>query len=311
MGHDHSHGVASLGARHRGRLWIVLGLATAVMLLEAVASWYTHSLALLSDAAHVAGDTLGIAMALAAITAVQRDAANRHLLRAPRKPRRTFGMYRLEVLAALANTLLLFGVAGFVAVQAIVRLQNPPEVESLPMLAVAIVGLIANIAALLLLRPGAAESINVRGAYFEVLGDALGSVGVIAAAVIIWFTGWYYVDSIIAVAVGLFILPRAARLGRDALRILLQHAPAGVSVAEVEDALGTLDGVKEVHDLHLWTLTSGMDVATVHLALRSDADPGSVLTDAQKTLATRFGISHTTVQIEPGSPGRECDRPAW
>lgn len=179
------------------------------------------------------------------------------------------------------------------------------------MLAVAVVGLAANVAALLLLRSGATESINVRGAYFEVLGDALGSLGVITAAAVIWLTGWYYVDSVIAVAVGLFILPRAARLGRDALRILLQHAPTRVSMTEVEDALETLDGVKEVHDLHLWTLTSGMDVATVHLALRPEAEPGAVLADAQQTLAQRFGIEHATVQIEPGGSDQACDRPAW
>lgn len=303
MGHDHAHGAAGLGARHRGRLWAALCLALAVMLVEAVASWYTGSLALLSDAAHVAGDSLGIAMALAAIAAAQRGAGT--------KPRRTFGLYRLEVLAALANTVLLFGIAGFVVFQAVDRLENPPEVASLPMLAVAVAGLGANIAALLLLRSGAAESINVRGAYFEVLGDAFGSLGVIAAAVVIWLTGWHYVDSVIAVAVGLFILPRAARLGRDALRILLQHAPVRVSMAEVEQSLETLDGVKEVHDLHLWTLTSGMDVATVHLALRSDADPGEVLADAQRTLVERFEIEHATVQIEPGSSGRTCDRPSW
>lgn len=303
MGHDHAHGAAGLGARHRGRLWAALCLALAVMLVEAVASWYTGSLALLSDAAHVAGDSLGIAMALAAIAAAQRGAGA--------KPRHTFGLYRLEVLAALANTVLLFGIAGFVVFQAVDRLENPPEVASLPMLAVAVAGLGANIAALLLLRSGAAESINVRGAYFEVLGDAFGSLGVIAAAVVIWLTGWHYVDSVIAVAVGLFILPRAARLGRDALRILLQHAPVRVSMAEVEQSLETLDGVKEVHDLHLWTLTSGMDVATVHLALRSDADPGEVLADAQRTLVERFEIEHATVQIEPGSSGRTCDRPSW
>jgi len=303
MGHDHSHaGAASLGARHRGRLWLALALAVAVMIVEAVAAWYTHSLALLSDAAHLAGDALGIAMALAAIIAVQRAGG---------RPRRTFGMYRLEVLAALANTVLLFGVAGFVIVQALRRLGDQPEVDSIPMLVVAVVGLGANVASLLLLRSAAEESINVRGAYFEVLGDALASVGVIVAALVIAFTDWYAIDSLIAVGVGLFILPRAYRLGRDALRILLQHAPKAVDVQAVEGALSTLDGVKEVHDLHLWTLTSGMEVATVHLALRNDADPGSVLVDAQRTLAERFDIGHATVQIEPGSPGRVCDTPQW
>jgi cobalt-zinc-cadmium efflux system protein len=303
MGHDHSHaGAVSLGARHRGRLWLALGLAVAVMVVEAIASWYTHSLALLSDAAHVAGDSLGIAMALAAIIAVQRSDG---------RPRRTYGMYRLEVLAALANTVLLFGVAGFVLVQAVSRMDEQPEVQSGPMLAVAVFGLAANVASLLLLRSAASESINVRGAYFEVLGDAFASLGVIAAAAIIAFTGWYAVDSVIAVAVGLFILPRAYRLGRDALRILLQHAPAGVDPQSVESSLATLEGVKEVHDLHLWTLTSGMEVATVHLALDSDADPAAVLGDAQRTLAEQFDIEHATVQIEPGSAEDACATPHW
>lgn len=303
MGHDHSHaGAASLGSRHRGRLWLALGLALAVIAVEAVAAWYTHSLALLSDAGHVAGDALGIAMALAAIIAVRRSGG---------RPRRTYGMYRLEVLAALANTVLLFGVAGFVIVQAVRRLGEQPEIESGPMLAVAVFGLAANVASLLLLRSAATESINVRGAYVEVLGDAIASLGVIAAAVFIAFTGWYAADSVVAVGVGLFILPRAYRLGRDALRILLQHAPVGVDPKAVENALNALEGVKEVHDLHLWTLTSGMDVATVHLAVDAGADPGSVLGDAQRTLAEQFDIAHATVQIEPGSAEAACGTPHW
>jgi cobalt-zinc-cadmium efflux system protein len=305
MGHDHAHAhtsAVSLGSRHRGRLWLALGLALAVMLVEAVAAWYTHSLALLSDAAHVAGDALGIGMALAAIVAIRRSGGG---------PRRTYGWYRLEVLAALANTVLLFGVAGFVLVQAVRRLEEQPEVQSGPMLAVAVFGLAANVASLLLLRSAASESINVRGAYFEVLGDAVASLGVIAAALVIAFTGWYAVDSVIAVGVGLFILPRAFRLGRDALRILLQHAPAGVDPHAVESSLAALDGVKAVHDLHLWTLTSGMEVATVHLAVDASADPAAVLGDAQRTLAERFAIAHATVQIEPGSAERACGTPHW
>ena len=305
MGHDHDHAhvsAVSLGSRHSGRLWLALGLALSVMVAEAIAAWYTQSLALLSDAAHVAGDALGIAMALAAIIAVRRASGG---------PRRTFGLYRLEVLAALANTVLLFGVAGFIIVQAVRRIEEQPEVQSGPMLAVAVFGLAANVASLLLLRSAAAESINVRGAYVEVLGDAVASLGVIAAALVIAFTGWYAVDSLIAVGVGLFILPRAYRLGRDALRILLQHAPAGVDPNAIETSLGALDGVKEVHDLHVWTLTSGMEVATVHLALDSHADPGSVLGDAQRTLAERFGIAHATVQIEPGNAERDCGTPQW
>lgn len=303
MGHDHQHaGAASLGARHRGRLWLALALALAVMAAEAVTAWYTGSLALLSDAAHVAGDALGIAMALAAIVAVRR---------ADGRARRTFGLYRLEVLAALANTALLFAVAAFVIVQALRRLGDQPEVESLPMLVVAVFGLVANVVSLLLLRSAAAESINVRGAYFEVLGDALASLGVIAAAAVIALTGWYAVDSVIAVAVGLFILPRAWRLGRDALRILLQQAPPRLDVDAVDGALAALDGVNEVHDLHVWTLTSGMEVATVHLGLVRGADPAAVLADAQRTLDERFGIAHATVQIEPGSADHPCETPRW
>jgi cobalt-zinc-cadmium efflux system protein len=303
MGHGHAHGAAaSLGSRHRGRLWAALTIALAVMVVEAAAAWYTDSLALLSDAAHVATDALGIGMALAAILAVRHGIQRR---------RRTFGLYRLEVLAALANTLLLFGVAIFVIVQAVRRFEDPPEIDSLPMLIAACIALGANITSLMILRAGARESINVRGAYFEVLGDALSSVGVILAAAVIWFTGWHYADSVLAAAVGLFILPRAWRLGRDALRILIQSAPPAVSVAEVDTALADIDGVAEIHDLHIWTLTSGMDVATVHLTLAEGADPQAALGAARAVLADRFGVQHSTVQVETPGRAAHCETLEW
>ena len=225
-GHDHGGAAARAGEKHRGRLWAAFALLAVFMVVEAVAAWATGSLALLSDAGHMFTDVLGIGMALAAITAARRAAAD---------PQRTFGLYRLEVLAALANAVLLFGVAIYVLVEAVRRLaETAPEVKTTPMLIVAGAGLVANIVAFLLLRGGAEESINVRGAYLEVLGDLVNSVGVIVAAVVIAFTDWWWVDSVVAVAVGLFILPRTYKLGRAAVRILVQAAPEHVDVAEVE-----------------------------------------------------------------------------
>ncbi|QSB06948.1 cation diffusion facilitator family transporter [Natronoglycomyces albus] len=304
-GHDHhSHApsvaaAATMGAKHRNKLWIALGLALTVMTFELITAFMTGSLALLSDAAHVGTDALGIGMALAAIIAVQRSLG---------RSRQTFGWYRLEVLAALGNTLLLFGVAIFVLVEAAKRLSDPPEVNSLPMLAVAIGALVVNVVSLLMLRAGAKESINIRGAYFEVLGDAVSSIGVITAAIIIWTTGWYYADSLMAVAVGLFILPRAWRLGRDALHILLQNAPKHLDMDQVKRSLSDIDGVEEVHDLHVWTLTSGLDVATVHLVLQEErANLKDVLSIARGTLEHDFGITHATLQAEPRSETPKCE----
>lgn len=298
MGAGHDHGAMSMGAKHRGRLWIALAITGGIMVVQVIAGLLSNSLALLSDAGHMATDTLGIAMALAAIVAIQRSRAH---------PGRTFGLYRLEVLAALANTLLLFGVAIWVTIESIKRFQDPPEVASLPMLVVAIVGLIANLVSLGLLRSGAKESINVRGAYFEVLGDVLGSIGVIVAAVVIMTTNWWYADPIMAIAMALFILPRAARLGRDALRILLQTAPAHIDIPTLEGGLKDLDGVTDVHDLHVWTLTSGMEVASAHLSIDDDADAADVLNRARERLRDDFDIDHATLQVEAADTEHGCD----
>ncbi|WP_025272439.1 cation diffusion facilitator family transporter [Haloglycomyces albus] len=304
-GHDHGTGAASavsLGSKHRNRLWIALGLSLTTMAVEALTAWLTGSLALLSDAAHVGTDAIGIGMALAAILAVRHASAASH---------RTYGFYRLEVLAALANTVLLFGVAVFVFVEAVKRFGDPPEVQSLPMILAATWALAANVSALFLLRSGAKESINLRGAYFEVLGDALSSIGVIVAAVIIQFTQWYYADAILACAVALFILPRAYRLGRDALRILLESAPTRMNIPAMERELKALPGVREVHDLHVWTLTSGMDAATVHLVAQEDTEHSEVLKEAKSLLNDGFHITHSTVQIEPDDDVSTCENPNW
>ncbi|MFG3423090.1 cation diffusion facilitator family transporter [Micromonospora sp. NPDC049460] len=302
-GHDHHHGsVANAAHRHRGRLWAAFALLGALMVVEAVAAFRTGSLALLSDAGHMFTDVLGIGMALAAITATRRAGAD---------PQRTFGLYRLEVLAALANAVLLSGVAVYVVVEAVRRFGDPPEVLAGPMLAVAVLGLLANVAAFALLRSGAKESINMQGAYLEVLGDLLGSLGVIGAALLIAVTDWWWADPLVAVAIGLFILPRTWRLGRAALRILVQAAPEHLEVARVHDRLAAVPGVAEVHDLHVWTLTSGMEVASAHLTMAPGAEVGAVLTAARTALHEDFQIEHATLQIEPGASPGACGSVEW
>lgn len=292
MGHSSSH-------QHRGRLWLAFGLLGAFMVVEALAAWWTGSLALLSDAGHLATDVLGIGLALAAIY------AGHHGPRAGAS-HRTFGLYRLEVLAALGNAALLFAVAGFVLVEAVRRFGDPPEVLAGPMLAVAAGGLVANLIAFRLLHAGARESLNVRGAYLEVLGDLLASVGVLAAAGIILLTGWWYADPLLAVAVALFIIPRTWALGRAALRVLVQAAPKHLAVGEVAHTLARVPGVRDVHDLHVWTLTSGMDVASAHLTIDRADQLGEVLTTARTTLHERYGIAHATLQVEPAGTDGCC-----
>lgn len=258
MGHDHNHVNLSAGARHAGRLWWSFALIVGFLVVQVIVGLSTGSLALLSDAGHMATDALGLGMALAAITAATRAAQAQH---------RTFGLYRLEILAALANAVLLFGVAGYVLFEAVKRLDDPPPLSSVPVLIVGVLGLAVNVVALLLLRQGASESLNVRGAYFEVVADMLGSVGVIVAAAAMLVTGWGWIDPVIGAGIGLFILPRAWKLGRDAVRVLVQAAPAGTDLSAITDALANIDGVADVHDLHVWTLTSEMDVLTAHLAM--------------------------------------------
>ena len=302
-GHDHGGQALRAGERHRGRLWWAAGLLAGFMLIETAAALATGSLALLSDAGHMFTDVLGIAMALAAIHAAGRAATD---------SQRTFGLYRLEVLAALANAVLLTGVAIFVLVEAVRRFADPPPVPAGAMLVVAAGGLLINIVAFLLLRSGAQESLNVRGAYLEVVGDLLGSAGVIVAAVIIALTGWSYADPIVAVIVALMILPRTFALGQAAVRILVQAAPERLDVGAVRNKLAAVPGVCDVHDLHVWTLTSGMDVASAHLGLEPSAELGTVLATARAVLHEDFAIDHSTLQVEPvGAGGGPCTPAGW
>lgn len=271
------------------------------MVVEVVAGFLTGSLALLSDAGHMATDALGLGMALAAITAANKTGTGGN---------RTFGLYRLEILAALANAVLLFGVAGYVLVEAFRRFQDPPEVLPGPMLVVAVLGLIVNLIGWRLLREGATESINVEGAYLEVLADMIGSIGVIIAALLIRYTGWAYADPLFGAAIGLFILPRAWRLGRRALHVLVEAAPEGLDLEELRRQLSSISGVTDVHDLHVWTLTSEMDVATVHLVTREGNDPHPILDEARTLLQDNYDISHATLQVEPDTH-QGCAEVTW
>ena len=301
-GHGHAHGPdLRSGARHKGRLLVALAVLATVMVAEVVAAFVANSLALLSDAGHMLTDVAGLAMALAAIHVADRAGAG---------GRRTYGLYRLEILAALANAVLLFAVAVYVVVEAVRRWGDPPEVLVGPMLVVATVGLVANLVAFALLRSGSKESLNVEGAYLEVLSDLVGSVGVILAAVVIAVTDWTWVDPAVGVAIGVFILPRTWRLGTQALRILVQAAPAGLDLAALEGDLRGIDGVVDVHDLHVWTLTSEMEVASMHLMVREGTDGHSVLDRARVVLRDLHGIHHATLQVEPDTH-EGCDEVAW
>jgi cobalt-zinc-cadmium efflux system protein len=300
VGHGHQHNHLSAGERHRGPLAVAFGLAAAFLVVETVAAFVTGSLALLSDAGHMLTDTAGLGMALAAITAASRAATG---------GRRTFGLYRLEVLAALANAVLLLAVAGYVVWEAVRRFREPVDVPAGPMLLVAAVGLAVNLAGFLLLREGAQESLNVRGAYLEVMADAVGSAGVIVAAIMIALTGWSWVDPAFAVALGVFILPRTWRLGGQALRVLVQAAPPHVDLRGLQTDLAALPGVVDVHDLHVWTLTSEMEVATAHLQVRPGTDTHDVLDRARIVLRDRHRLDHATLQVE--SSTESCDEIGW
>ena len=303
MGHDHAsghlHGTAS--GTHRRRLALVLALTCAVFVLEVVGAVLSGSLALLADAGHMATDALGIGLALGAVTLAQRPAAGR----------RTFGWQRIEVLAAGLNGLLLLGVGAYVVVEAVRRIGDPPDIHSGWMLSIAAIGLVANVVSLAVLHAGQGESMNTRGAYLEVLGDALGSVAVIVAGVLIATTGWTGADVVASLAIGALVLPRAWGLLREALDVLLEAAPRGVDLAQVRAHVLSVDGVLEVHDLHAWTITSGLPVLSAHVvvndAVLADGHGGRVLDALCACLGDHFDLAHCTFQLEsPGHRGHEA-----
>lgn len=281
----------SATAQYRRALKVTFALTFGYFLVEVVGGILTNSLALLADAGHMLTDVFGLALALFASWIAQK----------PATVVKTYGYYRVEILAALANAVVLFGISFYILYEAYRRFQEPPEVNSLPMLAVAAVGLGVNLYGIYNLRKGSQESLNVRGAFLEVISDMLGSIGVIVAAVIIYFTGWYYADPIFSVLIGLFILPRTWSLLMEAINILLEGTPAHINLKAVEDAMRGVPGVASVHDLHVWTITSGMESLSAHAVLADGIPPEraqSVLETLNARLREQFKIEHTTIQIE-------------
>jgi cobalt-zinc-cadmium efflux system protein len=265
-----------------------LGLTGGFMVIEVVGGLWSGSLALQADAGHMLTDVSGLSMSLLAVWFAQK----------PPTSMNTYGYLRTEILAALANGVVLFLVAGYILYEAFQRIWSPPEIRGLPMLIIAVLGLAVNIIGLGLLHHGAEESLNIRGAYMEVLSDALGSIGVIVAAVVIQVTGFLQVDPLISVAIGLFILPRTWALMRQALHVLMEGVPPHLDILEIESAMLTVPGVRAVHDLHVWTLTSGKDAMSSHVVVADLAVGHSILRDLHKLLHERFGIEHTTIQLE-------------
>jgi cobalt-zinc-cadmium efflux system protein len=292
MGHGHTHATVTEGGAQRHRLTVVLVLTLAVMTAEIVGALVSGSLALLADAGHMATDAAGIALALGAVSLAQR----------PARGRRTFGWQRAEILAAVANGLLLLGVAGYVLLQAVRRIGHPPEIDSALMLTVAAAGLAVNLVSLGVLHRGRGASLNLRGAYLEVLADAFGSVAVIVAAAVIAATGWTAADVVASAAIGCLVLPRAWHLLREALDVLLEAAPRGVDLDQVRAHMLGVDGVLGVHDLHAWTITSGLPVLSAHVVVTDEAlaagHGGRVLDSLCACLGAHFDMEHCTFQLE-------------
>jgi cobalt-zinc-cadmium efflux system protein len=278
----------SSASQNKRRLAIVFGLTALYLVAEVIGGLLTHSLALLADAGHMLTDVAGLGLALFAIRFAER----------PATPERTYGYYRVEILAALTNAVVLIGISVFILYEAYGRFRNPPEVASAPMLVVATIGLVVNIAGLLILRAGSAQSLNIKGAYFEVVSDMLTSIGVIIAAIIMWTTGWYYADPLISAGIGLFILPRTWALLRESVSVLLEGTPSHLNLTALREAIGDIEGVVDVHDLHVWTLTSGVDALSVHAVLADGTSHDDVLVAVQQCVTSRFKIAHATVQVE-------------
>jgi cobalt-zinc-cadmium efflux system protein len=287
MGSGHSH--AAQPGQNERPLWIALGLTTAFLIAEIIGGILTNSLALISDAAHMFTDSAALAISLAAIRIGKR----------PADSSRTFGYYRFEILAAAFNALLLFAVAIYILYEAYQRLHNPPEIQSGTMLLVAALGLIVNLISMRLLSSGKESSLNVKGAYLEVWSDMLGSIGVIIGALVIRYTGWTWVDSAIAVAIGLWVLPRTWTLLKASMNVLLEGVPEGLGIADVRDAIAGVPGVASVHDLHVWSITSGKASLTAHVVQGTGgADPQALLMAIRELVAREYDIHHSTIQIE-------------
>lgn len=282
------HGRHTHGSRHKRRLLAVFGLTSAFLLVEAAVGFWAGSLSLLADATHMLVDAGGVLLSLLAVWFAER----------PATPAKTYGYYRVEILAALVNGVVLCVMAVAILVVTYDRIWQPPHVPGGPVVAVAALGLAVNLTSLWLLHRGADESLNVRSAYLEVLGDAVSSAIVIAAGLVILLTGWTIADVIAGALIALFILPRTWALLRQTVNVLLEGAPPHLNVTEIEEALCGAPSVRRVHDLHVWTLTSGREAMSAHVVVEAGANPDKILEDLHLVLHTRFGIDHTTIQIE-------------
>jgi cobalt-zinc-cadmium efflux system protein len=292
----HAHGSAA--AAHRGRLTAVFGLTLAVFVVTLVGGMVSKSLALVADAGHNFTDVAGIGLALLAT----------HFAARPATRGRTFGFLRLEILAAVVNAVFLFGIAALVLIEALRRWSDPPDVASGLMLSIALVGLAANGVSLYLLRDARHTSLNMRGAYLEVMGDLAGSVAVVVAAIVISVTGWQQADPLASILIALLILPRTWGLLRDAVDVLLEATPKGVDLDHIRQHIVDVPGVTDVHDLHAWTITSGMNVVSAHVVLGPGADPPAVLDELCGCLAGDFDIEHSTFQLETSDRRRLEER---
>jgi cobalt-zinc-cadmium efflux system protein len=301
MGAGHGHGTAHAGARHRWRLAVAFGLVASFFVVELVVGLLSGSLALISDAGHMAADVVALGAALAATKIATRP---------DRSGRRSYGSYRAEIFASGLTVLIMLGVSAYVVIEALGRLGESVEVEAGPVLVVGIIGLLINVVSIVLLRGGSGESLNVKGAYYEVVADAAGSVGVIAAGILVSLTGQGWWDTLVALAIGVFVAVRAGVLAREVLAVLGQHAPEGMELSEIVRDLEAVSGVADVHDLHVWTLTSGMYVATAHLVVEDSASGQSVLEEARGVMRSKHHIEHATLQVETRAT-QACDEASW
>jgi cobalt-zinc-cadmium efflux system protein len=285
VAHAHRETAAS---RSRGRLTLTLGLTGSFLVVEVVGALWTGSLALAADAGHMLTDVGGLALALFAIWIAGR----------PPTPAKTFGYYRVEILAALVNALVLLAVAGIILVEAYQRVLAPREVLGPPMLAIAVLGLAINLIGAFLLHRSAEASLNVRGAYLEVVADAVSSLAVVVAALVVTLTGWTLVDPLVSGAIAAFIVPRTWRLLSQAVNVLLEGTPAHLELGAIEGAMLRVPGVRRVHDLHVWTLTSGREAMSAHVVVADVGESQRLLDELHAVLHARFGIDHTTIQLE-------------
>jgi len=300
MASSSEHGHRHRRLRSKRRLAGALVLACAYMVAEVVGGLLTNSLALLADAGHMLSDAAALGLGLFAVWIAER----------PPDARRTYGYFRTEILAALANGAALVAVALFVFVEAFHRLSEPLQVQGAAMMAIAVGGLMVNLLSLWILGGGRDESLNIRGAWLHVLSDALGSVGAILAGTLIWAFRWNWADPAISAVIGLLIIYSSWRLLSESVSVLMESAPRGIDVDEVRNAMAALDGVHSVHDLHVWTITSGMDSLSAHVVIEDGRPAAALLKEIRGLLASRFGIHHVTIQIEPEDFGDHTTCPA-